>query len=412
MEENEQAEFGRAFIKERQFQLKYEQIQAQRRVHAGAIYRERGQLSENRAVEMPKGVLEVRLSNLHNNYAGFVNEHKALLALIVHKDKAKRKDQENYAVQVEKDYLLTAGELQGLINDKDFFIKAAQLEESNRMRFGQPTVSEVRVEMSKRAETVLSDARQELAKIRAEKNVQVQEILPHGSRFEPQPSGSGIKGSERAAKPLRQLMEECGLDSDTDLDENAPSMSDSEINNELKRYDSSDNIAGSNCNAIQSPGNEDEYVPMPKGDAKFVKGNYIPTPKHEPKIAEAMGSCPKSAVKIVNRAEHDDLRGRIKGRPQPLHYGSVDRSAPYQKRWTPNREISCFNCGGWHAMSKCQLFDELQPVERRTRVRNLNLCENCFSPLINEYNRPHICRSGICRRCQRGYHNSKLCEGK
>lgn len=59
-------------------------------------------------------------------------------------------------MQVESDYLRTAGEFQELIDDKVFLKKAAELEESNRKRFGASKVVEMRSEMDQRAERVLA----------------------------------------------------------------------------------------------------------------------------------------------------------------------------------------------------------------------------------------------------------------
>lgn len=384
MASNEQVDFDQAFVDKRLFQQKYAQVQTQRRVNVTAIYRERTQLTENRAVEMPKGVLEIRLFNLNNNYAEFLKEHKALLALIPQKDKQKIK--ENYAVQVERDYLQTAGELQELINDKDFLLKASQLRQLELNNLCQSKVAEMRTESSKQAENVLKTARLELNKIRAEKNTKEQQIKSH----EPQASGSGTQVQK---KPLQQLIDECCLNSDTELEDDAPQMTTDEIEQELKRYDSQENI-----HIVQSPRAEEMYVPTVKVNTLMVRPDVNQLP---------------STVEIVNPAEHNDLRHKLKEKRGPLHYKGADRSMPYrrERKWIPNRQISCFNCNGKHAMSKCQAFDELSISQRRQRVKELNLCENCFSPIVNEYGRPHICRFGICLRCRKAHHYSKLCAG-
>lgn len=69
--------------------------------------------------------------------------------------------------------------------------------------------------------------------------------------------------------------------------------------------------------------------------------------------------------------------------------------------------ISCNNCGRNHKMHSCEAFRNLSVPNRRKRVRELNLCDNCFLPLSN---RSHECRAKACKRCDRGLmHNSLLC---
>lgn len=70
------------------------------------------------------------------------------------------------------------------------------------------------------------------------------------------------------------------------------------------------------------------------------------------------------------------------------------------------RRIECNNCGRNHPMSKCATFLSRTVAERKIRVRELNLCRNCFAPY--QPNRMHRCQSGSCRRCGK-FHNSLLC---
>lgn len=383
---NERVDFGQSFIDRKQLQERFGQFQAQRRVHASAIYRERGQLDQNCAVEMPKGVLEIRLKNLNNNYSGFVNEHKSLMAVIQQKDKIMIKEQENYAVQVENVYLRSAGELQELINDKEFLSRSVHEQNPNQ---GNCERSQ-KGEMSKKAETVLKNVRKELDELRAEKNAMHQK----GKKSQP------VETQSTSKRPLEQLMAQYSDDSDTDLEDNSGLMTNEEVEKELKRYDTKEPlITKTNQQSKsdeQNKKNDDANEPMIASSAE---------------VNESGGNYPRSTVQVVNHEEHSDLRSKLKMKREPLHYEDRSRPKPYYtgERRIPNRVISCFNCNGQHAMSKCQLFDELRPAERRARVNQLELCENCFSPMLNEYGRRHVCRSGMCRRCRKAFHNSKLC---
>lgn len=302
------------------------------------------------------------------------------------------KVQEDFAVQVERDYLKCAGELQTLINDKDFLLKAAQVEQMNQDRFGPSKVVQMRSETSQIAESVLSSARQELNKIRAEKKVALSKVVTDNQ----QPSGSG---TQVLKKPLQQLMTACVLNSDTDISDDADHMSDAEVERELMRYEQQEAV---NNRIVQSAGADEKSVPT----------SNVPKPTINAVNVHPEQNIPRSAVNVVNQIEHDDLRHQLQTKREPLHYRGAERPTPYRQgaEWKPNRALSCFNCNGRHAMSKCQLFGEMSVQERWARVQELRLCENCFSPLINEYGRAHICRSGICRRCRQSHHKSLLCE--
>lgn len=411
------ADFGEDFVRVKKFQT----IKNQRRVHANAIYREVQLCRENKAIEKSKGELEMRLANLHKNYDGFLAEHKQLLTMIPPKDYAQLKEQEKYQVQVENDYLTTAGEYHTFINDKDYLIRAAEVEQMNRVRFASPknersrfepraeppNIEQLRQETSKIAEKAVVDARKELAEIRAKKHAvefNVPNNEPNNEPInEPQAGSSGLKIQKA---PLQQLMDQyriCGLNSDTD-DETKP-MSDGEIEEELNRYSKEKVENSAEFPMVQSPKME-EYVPTPL--TKEQKGRAG---------AESMcrqDNSLRSTVGVVNPVEHNDLRNRLKMRHEPIPGRSSERSLPYQSTPPPKtkktkREISCFNCNGRHAMFKCQLFNEMQLTERIQRVQHLGLCENCFCPMLNEYGHQHICKSGMCRRCWKGYHNSTLC---
>lgn len=71
-------------------------------------------------------------------------------------------------------------------------------------------------------------------------------------------------------------------------------------------------------------------------------------------------------------------------------------------------EKRCHNCFDSHAMHRCEYFLSMTIRQRRERVKQLNLCFNCFMP--HEDQIQHVCRYGPCRRCAFGQrHNSLLC---
>lgn len=219
-------------------------------------------------------------------------------------------------------------------------------------------------------------------------------------------------------KSLRQMMKQYGLDLDSDSDlVNTEPMSDDEINKELARYEPLEpnvplNAADENIQAVQSPMGEREYVPKPIGNALDIRSDeYVPKPIVNALVALPRNNEPKSAVEIVNPIEHSDLRSRLEMKHEGRQERRAEKTVLYstEGKNVPNREISCFICHGRRATFKYQLFNEMTVDDRVARVRDLNLCDICFSPMINEYNRSHQCRAGICRRCNAYYHNSKLC---
>ncbi|XP_031638150.1 putative vacuolar protein sorting-associated protein 13B [Contarinia nasturtii] len=74
----------------------------------------------------------------------------------------------------------------------------------------------------------------------------------------------------------------------------------------------------------------------------------------------------------------------------------------------PQWRISCNNCQLLHPMFRCSSFLEMSVPERQNRVRELNLCSNCFSN-GHKAGAPS-CKMSPCKRCNRGlYHNTLLC---
>lgn len=82
-------------------------------------------------------------------------------------------------------------------------------------------------------------------------------------------------------------------------------------------------------------------------------------------------------------------------------------STQYQSNEKQN-SIGCNNCQQPHPMYRCAKFLALSIEQRKNRVRELNLCWNCFSP--NHRANSVSCKSGPCRRCNKGLkHNTLLC---
>lgn len=116
-----------------------------------------------------------------------------------------------------------------------------------------------------------------------------------------------------------------------------------------------------------------------------------------------------SAVHVQNELAHHDLRKKLKRKTidaEPNERAERRDGEPPSRR----QKIICFNCEEAHPLFKCAGFLQMPVDKRRFRIRELQLCDNCFSPLVNKYNNSHHCRAGPCKRCNRGeFHNSLLC---
>lgn len=79
-----------------------------------------------------------------------------------------------------------------------------------------------------------------------------------------------------------------------------------------------------------------------------------------------------------------------------------------QKKDEQKTGVSCNMCKQPHPMYRCASFQILNLKERWNKVRELNLCANCFS--TNHRAGSLSCRSGPCKRCNKGSnHNTLLC---
>lgn len=91
---------------------------------------------------------------------------------------------------------------------------------------------------------------------------------------------------------------------------------------------------------------------------------------------------------------------------QYTHTDQTPKPMPSSK--TNGKSVECYNCKGAHTMFDCENFKKMNTQARQNRVRELNLCLNCFSP--NHKANSQSCKSGACQRCNRGLkHNRLLC---
>lgn len=71
---------------------------------------------------------------------------------------------------------------------------------------------------------------------------------------------------------------------------------------------------------------------------------------------------------------------------------------------TPN----CHLCKQPHPLYRCAKFKALSIDDRRKKVREMNLCFNCFTP--NHRAGTSNCKWGPCKRCPNEFHNTILCK--
>lgn len=75
-----------------------------------------------------------------------------------------------------------------------------------------------------------------------------------------------------------------------------------------------------------------------------------------------------------------------------------------QLRSQIRRPVKCMMCGGEHQLFSCSTFKKLPLDQRRRRVEQLRVCENCLKPKCS----PDRCKLGPCRTCN-VKHNGLIC---
>lgn len=93
---------------------------------------------------------------------------------------------------------------------------------------------------------------------------------------------------------------------------------------------------------------------------------------------------------------------------KPKQSNQKSEKAPNQNGGQQN-SLQCHHCKQPHPMYRCLAFLQLSVSDRKKRVRELNLCDNCFMPGHKAGTKQ--CRFSTCKRCNRNqFHNSLLCD--
>lgn len=82
---------------------------------------------------------------------------------------------------------------------------------------------------------------------------------------------------------------------------------------------------------------------------------------------------------------------------------------PTNQTETQQRALQCHNCKLPHPLYRCLAFLQMSVSDRKKRVRELALCDNCF--MTGHRAGTPQCQFGACRRCNRNqFHNTLLCD--
>jgi hypothetical protein len=63
-------------------------------------------------------------------------------------------------------------------------------------------------------------------------------------------------------------------------------------------------------------------------------------------------------------------------------------------------QVQCPLCNGSHRLFKCDRFIKMQPKQRFTQTKPLQLCFNC----LQAFTKDHTCSKQMCRHCHKKHH--------
>lgn len=135
--------------------------------------------------------------------------------------------------------------------------------------------------------------------------------------------------------------------------------------------------------------------------------------KEMPKVKEVLDFLEKRARSQVNlnQTSAQGNNQKFEQKTVSVNHNMRLKPKPYQNdkangiTSNEQKQLSCNHCKLPHPMSRCSKFRDMSLDERRNRVRDLNLCMNCFSP--NHRAGSLSCKANLCRCGRR--HNSLLC---
>lgn len=105
-----------------------------------------------------------------------------------------------------------------------------------------------------------------------------------------------------------------------------------------------------------------------------------------------------------NQSTSENKGAKPKNKQPRQNFNNADSKENQQKN-----PLSCYHCKQPHQLYRCLAFQQLSLEQRRARVRELNLCANCFMP--GHKANTAQCKFGPCKRCNRNqHHNTLLCD--
>lgn len=128
-----------------------------------------------------------------------------------------------------------------------------------------------------------------------------------------------------------------------------------------------------------------------------------------PSLQDVLRFLERRARGIVNLAANQAVKEQKQKEKASTSYASGARPKEQPAEKTANNKIKCFKCSGNHPIYRCPDVLSKSIAERKTIVRNLQLCANCFQKTHAAGSA--ACRAGACKICKREFHNSILCTG-